>query len=570
MASFLMIVGIIFIVVAGTVFVSTAWQYLPAAGKQGILLLSAVLLFTGSVRMAARGIMKKTETALYYLGTACLGLFTLSVCGELMGRTGGEGIVVFRAAGWRVETILMAGVVMLVPLILRFIKKRTIFDFMMTALLVDWIMFWFCISEQYEWFGCCVISAVCLTAYVLADHLRKWWLGENARLELVFIVLYILHGISYIVHYLLLCLVCIGEETWCNLFLLSLFTVGITEWMQRIRKHRLMQVCNSIALYGTIITGVNLGWEIMVSRIPQAGDLWNGELRHFLIYSLCVLCMAILARKEMICMTAVWGMLIPFSQIWHYGGHGILFSYMQHQVSDYVPFSGVLVLAWGFLLYRKSKDGGMDREQIWRYSQAAATQGMVMLVLLYASRHPFYDKGIYSLLLLHNLAIACLFQNRIARGCFRTCALFFGEVLLFRCSCDIISVDYEVEQFCLLAAAGLFLLSVIWDNYGYAMRTFQFVSMCLIMTVMLGNAVLLGGVGNALVLGVSGVSMLSCAAVFNSRRYAVLSSVVLILLAFYITRSFWSSIAWWVYLFAAGVVLVLLAVRKERKSAVDQ
>lgn len=568
-ASILMVVGIIFIVVAGTIFVSTSWKYLSAMGKQGILFLSTILLFLGSVGMEKKGIMKKTETALYYLGTSCLGLFTLSVCGEIMrpGKIGEYGGYV--EIGWITDSILIAGVIMILPVILRFVRKRTAFDLVMMALLADWILFWLTIAGECGWFGACVISSVSLSVYAIADYLRERWQREDKGVELAFIILYILHGVEFVVHNLIV--IYNQGMPWIDdvvtlklsLFVMALFGIGVTVLMQLTRNHAITRILNSAAIYWGIITGVNLIFEVTKTAGSPSGS-WNGEMQHFLIFVLCTLCMVIMARREMICMIAVWGGIIPFVQLAGYGDYNILFSHISHQVTAYVPFSGVLILAMGFLLYRKNRDGDMDRERGIQYVWALAMQGIVMFILLYASKCPFYEKGVYSLLTLQCLTIAFCFRGRVVKGLFRTAALFFGEILLFISSYDVWFNDYEVERFCLFAAAGIFLLSLIWNNYGSVMRSFQFAAMCVIMTIMLGNALLEGEVGNALILGITGVIILICAEVFNSRRYAVLSSVVLILLALYLTRGFWSSIEWWVYLFAAGVVLVVLAIRKER------
>lgn len=83
------------------------------------------------------------------------------------------------------------------------------------------------------------------------------------------------------------------------------------------------------------------------------------------------------------------------------------------------------------------------------------------------------------------------------------------------------------------------------------------------LAVLLINDMIQGGLGNVIILGVAGVIMLLVAAIFNRREYVIAASAALILLVLYITRSFWLSIAWWVYLFAAGVVLILLAIKKE-------
>lgn len=557
---FLMVVGIIFIVVAGTVFVSTAWRYLSAVGKQGILFVGTILIFLGSKKVAGSGWMEKTEAALYYLGTACMGLFTLSVCGEWMTINRVENGI-DRLIGWNTEAILIASFIMFLPVILRFLKKRTAFDFIMMALLADWILFWLQIAGGYEWFGGCVISAIGLTVYALADYFRERWTEGDGKLELAFIVLYILHGVRFVVCNLTLPLVEDRITFYLGLFLMALFMIGITILMQLTRRHGIFRVFNSLALYWSLFTGANLVYEFLADQTVYP---WSGEMQHFLVFSLCAVCMTALARKEMIVMTAVWGGIIPFVQIWIYGDYKGLFSYISHRVSTYVPFSGVLILAFGFLIFWEERDGRLNREQTLRYVWALVIQGVIMLILFYASRFPFFEKGMYSMLMLQSLAIAWLCSNWVVNRCFKSLALFFGEILLAICSEGMISADYEVERFCLLAAAGIFLIGIVWSRYGFVIRTFQFGCACLLMIILLGNALVEGAVGHALVLGVAGVSMLFCASIMNSRRYALLSSVVLIILVFYITRSFWCSIEWWVYLFAAGVALVVLAIRKER------
>ena len=75
-----------------------------------------------------------------------------------------------------------------------------------------------------------------------------------------------------------------------------------------------------------------------------------------------------------------------------------------------------------------------------------------------------------------------------------------------------------------------------------------------------------GGIGNVLILGLTGIVMLIVASLQNNKKYVVASSVTLVLLVLYLTREFWLSIAWWVYLFVAGVILVILAIKKAKEA----
>ena len=47
------------------------------------------------------------------------------------------------------------------------------------------------------------------------------------------------------------------------------------------------------------------------------------------------------------------------------------------------------------------------------------------------------------------------------------------------------------------------------------------------------------------------------------KKWFILSTVTLLIFTVYMTRSFWASIAWWVYLLAVGLILIGLAAANE-------
>jgi len=565
-ASLLMVTGIIFIVIAGTIFVSTAWKYLPAGGKQCILLLAALGLFAGAGKIAKEGRREKTETALYYLATIFLGLCTLSVCGSIMGignRIGNGGSASGFMTGWKEEAIMSACVVMLLPVLARFLKKRKTFDFTCMALLADFILFWFGMSRGYGLFGTSVLSAAGLTAYTAADYLRDKWMGKNQHVEQAFIVLYSIHGGTFILHNLAMLL---EEDTLlrkAGLLVMAACMVCITALICISRKQRVFTVFNSIAVYWLMIAGTSFMKEFLLNGMECS---WDGEMVHFITFTLCALCMVVFARTEMVWMTAIWSVLVPFVQIFSYGDYDFLFCHINHKVSVYLPFSCVAAAAMAVVIVRKFFAGELDKKKARQYGMAAGLQVLVAFILFYASQYPFLDEGIWSMLAVQFLAISFLFENEAMKRIFETLALLSGEVLVFICTNSLVPADYRVEWGCFLLAACVFLIGVIWKNGGSGMRLLQFICACVILSVMLIHTMINAGVGNALILGMTGVGMLIVAAVFNSRRYVVLSAAVLIIMVFYLTRSFWFSVAWWVYLFAAGVVLVFLAMKKEKAS----
>lgn len=561
-ASFLMVVGIIFIVVAGTIFVSSAWKYLPTGGKQGVLFLITLGLFAGAWKTERNGILEKTETALYYLAASFLGLFTLSVCGGIMGVESSEWIV-SEATGWNAPAIGISSMVMLCPIVFRFVRKRNVFDFTMMALLADWVVFWFEVSNNYGLFGCCVLSAVGLTVYTFADYLRETWQRNDKNVEQVFIALYAFHAVTFIFRNMTLLMLEDEAMLKLALFTMALFMIVITGVICVTRKQTVFRVFNSIAAFWLIITGVNFVNELLSGGTEYP---WNGEMVHFITFTLCAICMVVLERTEMIWAVAIWGVLIPFVQLFQFGDYDVLFSHVEHSVSTYIPFTGVLVAAMAGLIVKRLHSGKLDLDEAKPYGMAVAIQVIVMFIMLYASKYPFLEKAILGMITVQFLAVTFLFENRIIKNSFRTIALLTGEV--FMCTMNCIPADYRVDWNCFMWAAGVFLLGVIWKDAKGAKESIeilQFICACMISVILLASDVISGGVGNALILGIAGVAMLVLAAVFNNKRYVVLSSIILILLVFYITRSFWFSIAWWVYLFAAGVALIALAIKKERE-----
>ncbi len=566
--SFLMAVGIIFIVISGTIFISTAWQYVPLYGKQCIIFVISVCLFAGAKKMEKIGQMEKTEAALYYLAVSFLGLFSLSMCGYMTQDQYREQAL-YAAGIWNANAVLIAGTIMFIPVVLRFVKKRKAFDFMLTALLADWIIFWFIMSNHWGMLATCILSSAALTAYALADFLKNKWIGGNKRLEQVFLILYIIHGVSFVLRNL--SLTGIDKVTYkAGLCLMAAFAIGITTLCYFTRKHRFILVGNSLILYWFILTGVNLVNELLTQNTIYG---WDSEMEGFISFFFWSASMVIFCRKEMIGLTIAWGLLAPISQLYGYGGyHILLLFHVEHKVSVYLPFTGVLIVALLLVILKKYIQGKLNTDSpleiksaiINPFAKIVIMQLLVMCILFYASKYPFWQKGLWSILLLQNLTLSLLFQNTGAKIIFKCYGLFYGEILAFICGDDFILTDYQVEKVCLFLGIGIFLLGIIFNHYSRVIRTFQFICACLIMTVMLYHNVFDGHMGSVLILGITGFLMLVCAAMKGSQPYMILSCSILILMAFYITRSFWFSIEWWVYLFAAGVALVGLAIKKEK------
>ena len=128
-------------------------------------------------------------------------------------------------------------------------------------------------------------------------------------------------------------------------------------------------------------------------------------------------------------------------------------------------------------------------------------------------------------------------------------------------------LDYfAVEVGSLLLGAGIVLLGIIWYDKKNGIRVFQFGFTCMTLLVLLIHNIMVEELACLMFLGIAGIVMLVLAAIKNHKEYVIASSATLSLLALYLTREFWLSIEWWVYLFVAGVVLVGIAIKKEKEA----
>lgn len=140
----------------------------------------------------------------------------------------------------------------------------------------------------------------------------------------------------------------------------------------------------------------------------------------------------------------------------------------------------------------------------------------------------------------------------LAGSCFGN-AIFIREILVT-----------ENASFLLLILCVV-LSGIIWYDEKEIGNNLQVVVLGFEFAVMLLYNMSCGVITDALVLGLAALVVLILAGANNRKAFVVLSAITLLLIAFYITREFWLSIAWWVYMFVAGVVLVLVAIKKERE-----
>lgn len=555
----LMVVGIIFIIVAGTVFVSKAWKYMPAYAKQLLLLVIAVSMFAGAYQQERKGVMKKTAAALYYLGTSFLGLLILSTFG---GATK-SNLAVNLGINWNETAIIFSGIAMLSAVVLRFVKERTALDFVLMALLADWICIWVAPLYDYSIVKAGIISAFCMIVYVIAYLFLKHWSQDKQGVENAFIVLFTLHAVSYGMHIVMVMLFSYKLVFAVGNVIMIGSLVFITSLLFIVKKGCIFRICNSFAIFGFIYSIVHLG-----SKLFGDTEIWSIKLMPmFLTFLLCMIVTVIVKRQEMIISMITFGMIIPFIQI--------LLSesligriWMYHENVKYLPFTGVMMAGMAIVLVQVAYHKMMTQKEMIRYGAAIGIQIIPLLITRYAAYQEVGDKAYLVLITCSMLTIAMLFSETLLQKICYTLALFFGVLTCISYTLVLVPNGYQKECMYLCCFVGLVLIEMIWKIKDGGMKLCKFICVCYMMASLLIQDIVAGGLGNALLLGAFGVIILIAGTISSQKNYVILASVILMILAFYFTRAFWLSIAWWIYLFAAGVGLLVLAVKKEKMGGV--
>lgn len=153
-------------------------------------------------------------------------------------------------------------------------------------------------------------------------------------------------------------------------------------------------------------------------------------------------------------------------------------------------------------------------------------------------------------------AKVCYLVQEVYTLCWMIIFSFLIELDILNAS---VNFAFVVIAFCIVLSA------LICYDKEEGTQIVQIIAACVLMGNMLLFNLLCGEISDALVLGIVALVIVIIAGIRNDKVFVAISSVTLLLIGFYITRTFWLSIAWWVYMFIAGVVMVLIAVKKEKE-----
>ncbi|MCM1499144.1 MAG: hypothetical protein NC124_11830 [Clostridium sp.] len=539
LSTLLMAVGVFFIITACSIFVTTTWQYLPETAKQVCLFLTAGGAFAGSHLAKKSRHLHKTTSVLYYLGTAFAGFFTLSVLGGISSPTANALAAIFRQAN--AFNLLGALFVIFIFSLIRFLCTKKSIDLCMGVFITDSILLCIKTLPRSRWeFFALLIAGLTLILSVADFHISRKD-GYDSRLPHTLLFLYCAHGIIGMLLAFLTGPAASGAFTEISVLTVLLLAISsAVTWHGR--GHIAFRIVNSFIDFWLVYTVIyTLFW-----KLPSF--TFNDEFYIGLTaYAVNLMILLVLKRREMFYLQLGAVLLASYHQLsllW-------FFEEAQEYVLFFIPFAIVC-----FVLHRKTG------EKRFRTG--------VIIALLELSTGLLFQfvsaTGVFLALAIIFFTAAREVSNRIAKQILYTFSLLNTVFALFCSSWQYFKIpwQYMTDWCCLASGIGIALLGRIWYSNKKGIGIIQFILTCFVLLCQTGHSLFgEGDFGSILILGAAAAIILLVSACKGQRAYAILSSIVLLVLAVYTTRQFWIRIEWWVYLLIAGIIMIILAAKWE-------
>lgn len=117
----------------------------------------------------------------------------------------------------------------------------------------------------------------------------------------------------------------------------------------------------------------------------------------------------------------------------------------------------------------------------------------------------------------------------------------------------------------LIPAAGfIWFLGFVWKR-GQGIRILQTFLYCVCLGLMTADVFAMGEVADALILEVICLTLFIWSQIKKCTKWIRISCIIIVAVALYMTKDFWLSLSWWIYLLTAGLGLIVFAAINEMK-----
>ena len=556
-STILLVVGVLFIVVSGGIFVSKTWQYLPEIVKKLCLIAVTGGFFVGSY-FAKENSLNKTGTALFYLGVCFTGFSMMALLSSLS-----------MEMEWKRALSLLA---MAVPVGIHFYRDRNPIDLVIEIFLCDGMLVLLSGFGEYRLGS--KVATLCFSVYTMALAALIYYCRKNgAELEAKRNedeeardgrIMLVISCVAFALH-LQGCIPCTlihlfsRQSFFFGLFPILMLVAAVTVvWLAFDKPLILRLVHSAFLVYGAFGISVFFLQEHFAMMI-------------FFAFLIILIMMVALDRQELIIAGIGLAGLATMVQVILYAVNGFGME-MDRFAYPYGICMGIAILIWKYFT---------KYDISWKQvGKIAAVFALMSVDAIFASGIETYavNYAVAFFLALGWLLLSCFVdvvgKLEVVEKAFQTGALVFGLIPL-ACNpiitpviygADGMSViaDFNAEYRIIFMGLGIVLLGIIWYDIFEKIRFVQFVGTCLLLMVLIMHNLACPALPNVLFLGIGALTMLIVATLMKRKNYAIAAAATLILVALYLTKELWLSIAWWVYLFVAGIGLVIFAIKKEK------
>lgn len=551
-STILMMVGVLCIVVSGGIFVSRTWQYLPEIFKKMCLVVVAVCFFAGSYYLEKQGKLRKAPLALYYLGVCFTGFSVLAFLPEDFGDLPGR------------LAISMLG--MSVPVLLRFAREKGLADLIIQICLADGMIL--CIG-QYAYLDSGRALLICLSVFTtmlagLVFYCRNELEGEKGLIYAGLIA----YGIHAVITLPMMVVVMMQDKNFCFTVLPALLMVGSWTALYLSFGTKVLRMMQSLSF---LICGFSVSNFIIVN-LPEGMVKYSVPATVYLAFLAGLVLTVVLGRVELLCTNAGLAGIYCLIQMIEYTATSV------SRLDRAICYPYGISMAVTLILWYYFKGAGRDKISVYKVATVFFLMGLNAQAAWFWKEYAIHYGVVFW------LALGCMLvayylegdsaKTSVAAAIWKTFALLFG--LTAALSNRFISMEFidgaprsflanfSVEYDCFFMGVGIVLLGIIWYSIYQGVRVVQFVGTCLILGTLLLRNLASPALPNVMFLGIVTLGMLVISTILKQRNYAIASAIALAAVVLYLTREVWMSIAWWVYLFVAGVGLVIFAIKKEK------
>lgn len=224
----------------------------------------------------------------------------------------------------------------------------------------------------------------------------------------------------------------------------------------------------------------------------------------------------------------------------------------------------LLMLGSGHLLHRRvfSRETQTDSKVRYSIDWLSISSIFATVLLFFFGRWCIFVSFLLLAVLMVSFLVRCV--NETKRSVFATFAASFVLFAIWAqpivVLADILAAEWNLL---VMIAYFLFLRWIVWKGKAKVCEGFLFASVIFSILFLSISALLSGELFDALFLGISMFLLMCLSFLTKKKKWFILSSVTVICLSIYMTREFWSSIAWWIYLLATGLIIIGLAASNE-------